>query len=175
MPVGVYTRTEAHRAINRKHGACAGLLHAKRTPEYTAWRMMKARCYNTNNDDYPNYGGRGIVVCDRWRNDYLAFLADMGNRPSSSHSLDRKDSTGHYEPANCRWATPTEQTRGRRKAIFVTVNGERLPLVEWAQRCGVGYSTLLRRLRRDVRRGCTPEQSLAKSLPNEVDVEEAGR
>lgn len=114
MSVGVYQRTEAHKAINRKHGACAGTLEPKRTPEYRSWLAMKRRCCNTKNKDYPNYGGRGVVICERWLHDFSAFLADVGPRPSSVHSIDRIDSDGNYEPGNCRWATPIEQSRGRR-------------------------------------------------------------
>jgi hypothetical protein len=78
------------------------------SPEYRVWCGMRYRCYSPTNFDYPNYGGRGIRVCDRWL-DFLNFLSDMGHRPSNTHSLDRIDGNGHYEPGNCRWATSKEQ------------------------------------------------------------------
>src|SRR5690606_36650999 len=76
------------------------------TAEYRTWQQMKNRCLNPNFTSYPNYGGRGVKVCDRWLNSFENFLADLGPRPSSKHSLDRfPRCDGDYEPGNCRWAT----------------------------------------------------------------------
>ena len=83
------------------------------TPEYCAWNRMKDRCYNKNYQFYKYYGGRGITVCDRWRNSFSNFFADMGNKPSTRHSLDKVDNNGNYEPSNCRWATPLEQASNK--------------------------------------------------------------
>lgn len=83
-------------------------------PEYTVWLNIIARCYNEKSDYYHDYGGRGISLCDIWRNDFSLFYKDMGARPSSKHSIDRIDVNGNYEPNNCRWATATEQGWNKR-------------------------------------------------------------
>lgn len=83
------------------------------TITYSSWSAMRGRCYDPSNASYASYGGRGITVCARWH-DFLNFLADMGERPSKDHSIDRRDPDGNYEPGNCRWATRAEQNAGRR-------------------------------------------------------------
>lgn len=82
---------------NKTHGAAG-------TPEYRAWQSMVARCSNPSHPSYPDYGGRGIVVCERWASDFQAFFSDMGPRPSGGE-IDREDNMASYEPGNCRWTT----------------------------------------------------------------------
>ena len=92
---------------NTKHGMT-------NTPEWMSWSAMLSRCYNENSIGYKNYGGRGIIVCERWRNSFENFYIDMGIRPSADYTLDRKDVNGNYEPNNCRWLDRLSQTRNTR-------------------------------------------------------------
>ena len=98
----------------RSHGD-ASSRKGPQAPEYSVWAGMLRRCRNKRDASYPNYGGRGIRVCDEWANSYAAFLADVGRRPGSGYSLDRIDVNGNYEPGNCRWATAKEQVANRRQ------------------------------------------------------------
>jgi hypothetical protein len=130
---------------------CAQVPHgcARRSgkaPEYHVWQCMLKRCSRPANKDYKYYGGRGIRVCDAW-SDFRQFMADMGPRPSPRHSIDRKDSNGHYEPGNCRWATLMEQRRNQRGNHHVQWQGTMATISEWAERIGIAPSTLRSRFR----------------------------
>lgn len=81
---------------------------------------MKQRCYYPKHNRFPHYGGRGIQICDRWRDDFSAFYADMGPRPSKDHSIDRIDNDGDYTPQNCRWVTRAENARKMQLARHAT-------------------------------------------------------
>jgi hypothetical protein len=126
------------------------------TAEYAAWNAMLDRCTNPKNRNYPNYGGRGIAVCSAWAEDFAVFFRDMGPRPAPDMSLDRVNNDGNYEPQNCRWATRVMQARNKRVSRVLVVGGVSATVAEWAERTGIGRSTLKERLRR----GWSPEQSV---------------
>lgn len=86
----------------------------RRSAEYIAWGAMKTRCSNRRHKTWKDYGGRGIRVCARWSRSFPAFLADMGRKPSTLHSMDRINNEGNYKPGNCRWATKKDQANNRR-------------------------------------------------------------
>jgi len=115
--------------------------------EYSTWRKMVSRCHNPRDKDYPGYGGRGIRVCEPWRESFEAFLADVGPAPSPKHSLDRfPDNGGHYEPGNVRWATPREQALNTRRTRFYEVGGLRVPQSVLAEQHGLPPQVLYKRV-----------------------------
>lgn len=117
-----------------------------RSPTYGSWMAMRDRCTRRSHPAWARYGGRGIVVCERW-NDFRAFLADMGKRPAGK-GLDRIDNDGDYEPGNCRWATSKENGRHRCTTRWLTLGGETHCLSEWSEKTGIMVTTIRERLRR---------------------------
>ena len=111
---------------------------------YIAWKHMVMRCYNKNDKGFCNYGGRGIQVCDRWRN-FENFYADMGIAPKGL-SLDRIDNNGNYEPPNCRWITMAQQNRNSRHNKNIIYNGQKKCIAEWAKTFEVNYQLFRRRI-----------------------------
>lgn len=148
-----YLRGHYHQ-IKHGHGRAGAA-----TGEFWTWNHMLGRCRNPRNKDYRNYGGRGIRVCERWLT-FAVFLADVGLRPSSEHTIERIDVNGHYEPGNVRWATLAEQSRNKRNTRWVTHEGTTLCLSEWAARAGLKTATLLWRLDS----GWTVEKALTAPL-----------
>jgi hypothetical protein len=117
-------------------------------PLYELWRGMVRRCHDPKATKYENYGGRGIEVCPAWRESFERFVADIPDRPSRSHTLDRIDNDGNYELGNVRWATKSEQRRNTRFNRRLRARGRELTLDEWSQITGIPKSTLFNRVRR---------------------------
>lgn len=136
-------RDEIIRTIGKKHGMSIG------NPEYMCWAAIKERCLNPNSKKYPDYGGRGITVCNRWLK-FEDFFSDMGRRPGPKFSIERIDNNDGYHPKNCKWATQVEQNKNTRVSVFVIFQGKRVHLSIAAAAIGVTSGRLRQRMRRGV-------------------------
>ncbi|TNC10857.1 hypothetical protein FF100_22155 [Methylobacterium terricola] len=127
---------------------------------HKSWEKMRERCHNSNNENFKNYGARGISVDPRW-DDFGKFVEDMGLRPTGM-TLDRIDNDGPYTKANCRWATSVEQARNKRNSVLLTYRGQTKHIRHWCEELGINYWTA--RLRRQ--KGCSVEEILStENLP----------
>ncbi|MCK1367604.1 hypothetical protein [Bradyrhizobium sp. 62] len=124
--------------IRRTHGM-------RRTPEYGVWCAMRRRCENPKVDRYPQYGGRGIKVCERWKR-FENFISDMGQRPDPSFSIERRDNNGNYEPANCKWAKNEEQTYNKRTTRLLDYKGRKLTVQQASEIAGTPRANIFSRL-----------------------------
>lgn len=146
--------------LRNGHTASCGCLHKEMTgnksrthgktgsPEYSSWRSMISRCTLESGDTNKSYISRGIVVCDRWRDSFENFYADMGPRPSMKHTIERLNNNGNYEPSNCKWATPIEQANNKRNTIFVEYRGKTMSFMDAVRLSGtsVHFHTIKNRL-----------------------------
>jgi hypothetical protein len=160
-------RTELLRIGKSKSCGCyrdaAATTHGRsHTSMHNIWLAMRRRCYLPSDGSYERYGGRGIKVCDRWQI-FENFLADMGERPSDKHSIERENNEGNYEPGNCIWAVKLVQANNTRSNVYYTLDGETLTLAQWARKCGMNYKTVHAR----IKRGWSLERAL---LPRFVDA-----
>jgi hypothetical protein len=124
--------------------------HARRKailPEYAIWGQLKAKCYRKKNHAYKNYGGRGITVCEEWRNDFQAFYGHVGPRPTPKHTIERINNNGNYEPGNVKWATRHEQNRNRRNNVNLTIDGVTKCVTDWANVSGTNSHTIYTRVK----------------------------
>lgn len=136
------------RLFNKRAGIRTPRDGRTKEPEYLSWVRMVRRCYEPSYKGYENYGGRGIQVCEAWRLNYRAFVADMGRKPEPDYSLDRIDNNGDYEPGNCRWVPFRHQMKNRRSNHSITHNGETKCLAEWCRITGFDPKALKYRLAR---------------------------
>ena len=124
--------------------------HSKLTRgTYSTWLDMRQRCHNPDHAGFAYYGARGISVCDRWRDDYDAFVEDMGLRPEGT-TIERINNNGNYEISNCRWATRPEQARNTRRTRKLTFKGETRTIADWADSLGIERNTLYARIDRGI-------------------------
>lgn len=134
-------RKESLRDVANVHGKSGSRI-------YRIWQNMRRRCYNENFVSYPNYGMRGIEVCDEWRNDFLVFYDwAMANGYRDDLTLDRINNDGPYSPENCRWATVKEQSNNKRDTLYFSCCGTTDTLANWARKVGVPYNRLYYLLR----------------------------
>ncbi len=134
---------EAVKKRNTTHGCTAG---GRQTRAYRAWAAMIGRCCSEGNKYFKGYGGRGIRVCDRWRNSFVNFREDMGDPPAGL-TLERINVNGNYEPGNCKWATRQEQNANRRSTKLITHNGKTQCIAHWERELGFRRATINQRLR----------------------------
>ena len=137
MPI---KRGKDHHRFRRGQAA-----YRKPSIAYRRWSDMLTRCRNEKSKSYPRYGGRGIKVCERWLL-FDRFHEDMGDPPTPRHQLERKDNAGHYEPGNCRWATPKEQANNRRSSRVLEYQGRKQTLQAWCDELGLNHPTVSMRL-----------------------------
>jgi hypothetical protein len=130
------------RAINGRRNRTHGLSGSR---AYSVWCSIIARCENPRESGYPNYGGRGIVMCPEWRTSFAQFLEDMGP-PPPNRSIERLDNDGPYAPNNCVWADRVTQNNNSRRNRLVTWNGRTQTLAQWSRERGIPYATMKMRL-----------------------------
>ena len=118
---------------------------------------MKKRCYEPKTNSYHSYGGKGIRVCDRWKDSFINFVEDMGIRPDG-YTLDRIDNSKDYCKENCKWSTRKEQTRNTSQNVFIKYKGERFCIADWAEKLNIPSSIIRARLKK----GLSTKEVLAK-------------
>lgn len=132
---------------------------AKKPLEYMTWVGLKNRCFNTKAKVYSDYGGRGITVCERWRESYESFLLDMGKKPVGDFSIDRIDNDKNYScgqcnqciknewSINCRWATDEQQASNKRNSFIIEYNGIKKTISAWGRELNTSSSVIKNRLK----------------------------
>lgn len=141
--------TKSCKCLLRESVAARSRTHGKdATPIYYSFYAMLKRCYNPKYEQFEHYGGRGIKVCDRWRNSFENFLADMGPTWAKGLTLDRVDTNGNYEPNNCKWSTAKEQARNRRNTVIIDTPEGKMHIGDAVVKYGLTFSTLSHRIER---------------------------
>lgn len=146
-------RNESNKRLFTTHGMTPK--GGPRPSGYNTWANMIQRCHNPKNTGYSCYGARGIVVCDRWRNSFADFYADMGPKPADL-SIERTDNDGNYEPGNCVWADKKQQSANRRATQFITVDGEQMSCRDAGRALGIASQRISQRVNET---GCTHQEA----------------
>lgn len=141
---GCFNRENAKK-LHTTHGK-AMLEPGVRHPDYCIWIKIKSRCLNPNDKSYANYGGRGITICDRWKESFEHFITDMGWRPNKHYSIERINYDGNYCPDNCKWIHKSEQTKNTRRVKLIEYNGSKYCLTELCKILDLPYSTMRHRV-----------------------------
>lgn len=139
---GHYRKTPEWKEISAKAKTTHGMTG---TRVHTTWVNIRQRCHNPNVAHYERYGGRGITVCDRWRESFENFYADMGDPPEGTE-IDRIKNEKGYEPGNCEWVTRSKNNRHRRSTRWIEVEGRKVSMAEASELTGIPYSTLKDRI-----------------------------
>lgn len=143
-----------------------GTHHKKNTRLYRIWSCMKQRCYNRNHHAFKNYGGRGIVICEEWKDNFQTFYDwAINNGYNDKLTIDRINNNGNYEPSNCRWITLKEQSLNRQTTRYIAYKGMTKSLAEWSDDLEINYHTLFNRLytlRWDIEKSFTTQVKKAK-------------
>lgn len=138
-----------------KIGGKIGKHHLSRTRLYKCYNHMINRCHNSSNIQYKDYGGRGITVCEEWKNDFISFYNwAMSNGYKDDLTIDRIDVNGNYEPSNCRWVNKYLQANNKRNNVYITCNNETLTIAQWSNRLNINYWNI----RRKIQKGWTIQQ-----------------
>lgn len=138
--------TKSCGCLRRENMTKHGMIKSR---EYKTWESMKTRCLNKNSKDYKNYGGRGIIICDRWIHSFANFFADMGDKPEGL-TLERINNNLGYSPENCKWATMKEQQKNKRNTRYVSMFGHKMPQKTFWELLGskLRYSNFFRNAKR---------------------------
>ena len=158
---------------NRLIGESSTTHGMSKHPAWEVWHSMKQRCNDPNHPAYHNYGGRGITVCDEWQHSFENFWQDMGSTYQRGLELDRRDNNKGYSPENCRWVPRKINVRNRRSNRFIETPLGRMTVAEYAERTGIGVTTLLYRISHgwapellcappDVRNVCTTSEIVVR-------------
>jgi len=136
------------------------------SPEYRTWQHMKERCYKPDSKDFKNYGGRGITVCDKWRDSFLAFYKYVGPKPHKKDTIDRIRNNGNYEPGNVRWADRKAQNNNSRRNRHITIGRVTKTVAQWAESMNISQFTIISRLHY----GWDPQEAVVRSTDHTITL-----
>lgn len=136
------------------------------SPEYRTWQHMKERCYKPSTKGFKNYGGRGITVCDEWRDSFLAFYKHIGPKPHKEYTIDRIRNNGNYEPGNVQWADRKTQANNSRRNCCITIDGITKTVIQWAKVMNINPNTIISRLHY----GWNPQEAVIRSTDHTITL-----